>query len=143
MSYTYHYAPESDSRRPDVVSLPQDLFERRVLLDQSVNNVFATIAYEQIDDESAITAATKLATKQTFEPVVDPTVAAVNAMSDQQIAREAAELLGTVDFTREELIAAKRDQVNAVWAGQEPADRIHLSSQPPHMDPTFFAQMEG
>lgn len=129
MSYSILSNPETNSSRPSGEYLPEHYARVHELTEgfreamHSLKDVISKESTINRQDE-IVPAITSLATAQSVESVVDPVVARVDSMTDEEREQEARELLAQV------------------WAGMEPVDEIHLTSQPVNLDNGFLQQME-
>lgn len=117
MSYTYPYTPESASRRPNVVSLPPELFARRSTIDRAVHWIDQSIQAEPVRSEQTIATVTDLATRRVVAPVIHEATAPVDQPQDAS-------------------------QEQRIQDAQAQIEQLHLSSVPEPLDPAYLSNVE-
>lgn len=129
MSYTILPNPETNSRRPSGEYLPEHYARVDVLTDGLSEAMYSLKDAGKTQrpagrQEDVAPVITSLATAQTVEAVVDPVAERVDAMTDEERAQEARDLLAQV------------------WAGMDGPDEISLSRQLPSLDTGYLERME-
>jgi hypothetical protein len=129
MTYSTPFNPETDSSRPGGEYLPEHFARVDVLTDGLREALYSLKDAGKTQrpaarQEDVAPAITSLATAQTVEAVVDPVVARVDAMTDEEREQEA------------------RDMLAQVWAGMDGPDEISLSPQLLSLDTGFLERME-